>query len=73
MERHPVLALILRFGGPGSGLLALAVALAVIATFHGALGMLSIVIGIVAGGIVWLLARSYVELVTIVAEMLVPR
>lgn len=73
MERYPTLALILRYGGVGSSLLALLAAAVTIAAGYDALGPYIFAIGAVIAGVVWLLARSYVELVTIVTEMLVPR
>lgn len=73
MERYPILALILRYGGVGSSLLALLAAATAIAAGYDALGAYVYPIGAVIAGVVWVLARSYVELVTIVTEMLVPR
>jgi hypothetical protein len=73
MERFPLLSLTLRHGAAGSILAALLAAAIVVAAAWPALGPLGIVLGALAGLVIYVLARSYVELVTIVTEMLVPR
>jgi hypothetical protein len=73
MERFPLLSLTLRYGAAGSILAALLAVAIVAAAAWPALGPLAVVLGVLAGVVVYVLARSYVELVTIVTEMLVPR
>ncbi len=73
MERFPVLDMILRCGTPGA--IAASVLLAVLtgAVAWPPLGWLGIVIALVVGALVFVVAKSYVELVTLITEMLVPR
>ena len=73
MERFPVLDLILRFGTAGAVVLGFAVGLLAIVLSWGALGWIAVALGLVAGGLVFLIGKSYVELVTLITEMLVPR
>jgi hypothetical protein len=73
MERFPVLALVLRYGTIGSAALGVLVALLVGGLAYATLSWLAPLIGIVLGGLVFVLGKSYVEIVTLITEMLVPR
>lgn len=73
MERYPVLNFILRYGKVASVAAAILAAVAIAGLGWQALGWLAIVLAIVAGAVVFVLAKSYVEIVTIITEMLVPR
>jgi len=64
--------MILRFGKAGALMLAVFIAAAIGCAGWSAFGMIAIVAGLLAGAGAWILARSYVEIVTIVTEMLVP-
>jgi hypothetical protein len=73
MQKYPVLALILRFGGVGAIALAVICGLLIVALGWAALGWFAIVLAILGAGLVFLIAKSYVEIVTIITEMLVPQ
>lgn len=73
MERYPVLGWIVRFGTAGTVVLALLVAALAIVSGYASLGWIAVVAGVVGAGVVYVLGRSYVEIVTILTEMLVPR
>jgi hypothetical protein len=73
MEQYPVLNLITRHG------LVAAIAMAVFAgilslwLLYGPLGWLAAIIALLIGGVAFVIAKSYVELVVLITEMLVPR
>ena len=73
MDRYPVLAGIVRFGTIGSALLALFAAAMIVVINWASLGALAVLIAAVTGGVIFIVGRSYVEIVTILTEMLVPR
>lgn len=73
MERYPVLALILRFGTIGAATLALVGGLLVTALAWTAFGWIAIPLALFIAALVFVIAKSYVEIVTIITEMLVPR
>jgi hypothetical protein len=73
MERYPVLDLILRYGKIGSLAAAILAAALVAGLGWAALGWIAIVLALIVGAVVFILAKSYVEIVTIITEMLVPR
>jgi hypothetical protein len=73
MERYPILDLILRYGRPGAYVAALIAAALVVGFGWPGLGWISLALGLLAAGFVFLLVKSYVEIVTIITEMLVPR
>lgn len=73
MENYPVLSLVVRFGTPaaiGLGLLSAAIVLALLL---GPFGWLAAPVALIVGAVVSALAKSYVELVVLITEMLVPR
>lgn len=72
MERYPILALILRYGTVGAAGLGVLTALLAGFLAWAPLGGLGLVVGAVAGAVVFVLGKSYVEIVTIITEMLVP-
>ena len=73
MDQYPTLNLIVRHGealAAASGLLPL---LGAIAAFVLGTHWVVVVAGAVAGGFLYLLMRSYVELVRVMADMLIPQ
>lgn len=73
MERFPALSLLVKFGHAGAILAALAVLILVLTVGWPALGWVAVIVALLAGALVYIMAKSFVELVTIVTEMLVPR
>jgi hypothetical protein len=73
MDKYPVLAFIVRYGTPVS--IALAVVAAALTLWIGfpLIGWASIIVAAVAGGVLLLVALSYVELVRLITEMLLPQ
>jgi hypothetical protein len=69
MDRFPALRLILRYGRAGSAILAVVVALAVLAALWPAIGWPAVVLAPPIGAFAYLIAKSYVEIVQIVVEM----
>jgi hypothetical protein len=73
MEKYPVLALIVGYGTPIAVALAVVVAILVLWIGFPLIGWASAVLAIVAGGVLLLVALSYVELVRLITEMLLPQ
>jgi hypothetical protein len=73
MDRYPVLGWIVRFGTVGTALLAAFAAIVIVVLAWAAHGMLAVVIAVVVAAVILVVGRSYVEIVTILTEMLVPR
>jgi hypothetical protein len=73
MEKYPVLALIVRYGTPIAVALAVVAAILVLWIGFPLIGWASAVLAIVAGGVLLLVALSYVELVRLITEMLLPQ
>ena len=73
MERYPMLGLVLRAGTAGVTLLAVFTAALLCWLAWPALGWLGALAALVAGAALYIAGRSFVELVQIVTEMLVPR
>ena len=73
MDRYPVLAFIVRYGTPIAVALAVMVAILVLWIAFPLIGWLSVVVAVVAGGVLLLAALSYVELVRLITEMLLPQ
>jgi hypothetical protein len=73
MERFPVLDLILRFGNPAAVVLALAGGALTLIVTWALIGWFAILAAAVVAGLIFVVAKSYVELVTLITEMLVPR
>jgi hypothetical protein len=73
MDKYPVLAFIVRYGTPVA--IALAVVAAALTLWIGfpLIGWASIIVAAVAGGVLLLVALSYVELVRLITEMLLPQ
>jgi hypothetical protein len=73
MDKYPVLAFIVRYGMPVA--IALAVVTAALTLWIGfpLIGWASIIVAAVAGGVLLLVALSYVELVRLITEMLLPQ
>jgi hypothetical protein len=69
VERFPALRMILRFGRAGAGVLALVVTVSVIARSWGGLGWPSLIEAPFVFVFVYFLAKSYVEIVQIITEM----
>lgn len=73
MERFPALGLIVKYGSLGAALLALGCAAFVSALLWPLWGAGGLAAGVGVGAVAYLLAKSFVELVIILTEMLVPR
>ena len=69
MERFPALRLILKLGRVGPAVVAVAVAALFVALTWGAFGWLAAVLALPVLGFVYFLAKSYVEIVQIITEM----
>lgn len=73
MERFPALDLVLRFGAVGSLVLSIALAAIIGLTAWPSYGWIAVAAGLVVGALSLLVCKCFVELVTIITEMLVPR
>jgi len=73
MDRFPALVLILRYGAAGSVLIALAGAAVIAWGLWSSLGWIAAIAAVAVGSIVLLICKAFVELVTLITEMLVPR
>ena len=73
MDRYPFLGWIVRFGTVGSVLLAAFTAVMIVVINWASLGALAVVIAVVTAAVIVVIGRSFVEIVTILTEMLVPR
>jgi hypothetical protein len=73
MSSYRVLHSIVRFGHAGAIMLTVLVALAVAGAGFTSLGWMAVLLGIACGAVVYFLARSYVELVTLIVDMLLPK
>lgn len=73
MERFPVLDLILRFGTPASVVLAAGGGVLTLICAWALIGWLAILAAALVAGLIFIVGKSYVELVTLITEMLVPR
>ena len=73
MEKYPVLGFIVRWGGACAAALALIAGAAAAVALFPAWGPAALVAGVVAGGVVFGLARSYVELVRLIVDLLLPQ
>ena len=73
MERYPVLGFITRHGRVLAWVVGVLAALLTFMLLHGPFGMLAALAALVVGAMAFALAKSYVELVTLVCDMLVPR
>ena len=69
MERFPALRLILRLGRGGAAITALFVTVAALALVWNALGWLSLIGAPPVFAVSYFLAKSYVEIVQIITEM----
>lgn len=73
MNRFPALSLILKYGAPGSVLVAVAAAALVAALVGPALGWaVAVVAALGIAAVVYIFTKGFVEIVTILTEMLVP-
>lgn len=73
MERFPALNLIVKFGAIGAAGLAISSAILLALLLWPLWGAASMVAALLVGAIAYLVAKSFVELVIILTEMLVPR
>jgi len=73
MHDYPILRLIVRYGGIGATVMSVVVFALVAWLGYAALGGLAIVLGALVAVVVYILAKSYAELVRIITEMLLPR
>ena len=72
MNDYPVLHLIVRYGAPGATIASVLVVILVGLAGFEALGWLSIPVALFAGGLMYVLGKSYAELVRLITEMLLP-
>ena len=73
MNDYPMLRLIVRHGNLGCLGLAVLVFAAIAWLGHSALGGLATVLGALTGIVMFIVGRSYVELVRLITEMLLPK
>ncbi len=73
MNDYPMLRLIVRYGSLGCVALAVLVFAAIAWLGHPELGGLAIVLGALTGIVVFIVGRSYVELVRLITDMLLPK
>ena len=73
MENYPIIRLLTRHGPLLAALLGAAVPVAAILLFVAGYGWPVLPIGAFAGVVVYVLARSYVEIIHIITETLMPR
>jgi hypothetical protein len=73
MERYPILDMILRFGTPAAIVLSILGGMLVFALTWALLGWFALAAAVVVAGLIFIVAKSYVELITLITEMLVPR
>ena len=73
MPKYPVIDFLLRHGHRFAIAVALLPALAGIYLAYAGWDWPVVVAGMLAGGILYVLAKSYVELVAIIADMLLPK
>jgi len=72
MRDYPVLHLIVRHGAIGAAIASLALAVLISLAGFAALGWLIVPIALFAGGLMYVLGKSYAELVRLITEMLLP-
>lgn len=73
MQQFPVLNLIVRYGAHAAIVVAIFAAALVLWLLYGSMGWAAVAVALVTGGVVFVLAKSYVELIVLITEMLVPR
>jgi hypothetical protein len=73
MQSYPILSLIVRFGTSAAIAVAVLVAGLAFWLLLGAMGWPAAIAALLIGAIVFVLAKSYVELVVLITEMLLPR
>jgi hypothetical protein len=73
MERFPALELIVRFGNIGSVLIAICAACFTSILLLPIIGWWGFAASVVVGALLFLVCKSYVEIITILCDMLVPR
>ena len=72
-SRFPMLERVVRYGGPAASILSPLAALVLIGMCWTLLGWLSLPLGAVVGGVIYVLIRCFVEIVTLITEMLMPK
>lgn len=73
MQNYPVLRMLVRHGQTASTAAAGAVFLILAILLHPGFGLIGLAVAAVVGLAIYVLARSYIELVTLVSEMLAPQ
>ena len=73
MSDYPVLRFIVRFGTAGSVALGVIVFASIAYLGYSALGGLAIALGIMVGIVLFILGKSYAELVRLITDMLLPK
>lgn len=69
MDRFPALRLILRYGRGGSVLLAVLIGFGLAAALWPLIGWPSVIVALIVGAVAYLIAKSYVEIIQIIIEM----
>lgn len=73
MEKYLLLRLTVRYGVPAAILIALAAAAATLWLAYAGLGLGAVVLALFAGLLVFAAIKSYVELVVLITDMLIPQ
>ena len=73
MENYPIISLLHRHGTAFAAVLGVGIPLGALGFFLAGAAWPVLPVGAVAGAVVYVLARSYVELIHIITETLMPR
>lgn len=73
MERFPVLTLMLRIGTKGAGLIGVAIGALLLLALWPTLGWSALLIAVPIGLLLAVVAMSYIELIKLITEMLLPQ
>lgn len=73
MENYPTIAFLLRWGELAAALVAAALPLSALVLVAQGWSLLALALGLVAGVVAWGLLRSYVEVLRVVSDTLIPK
>ena len=73
MERFPALKFVVTYGPWGAYVVSIVVAVLVVWLGWAAAGWLIVLVGVLAAGLSYIAIKSFVELVIIITEMLLPQ
>lgn len=73
MSKYPMLNLIVRHGAAGSVVVAVVLFALIVAIAQPAMGWVSIAVALFFASLAYVVGRSYVELVKLISEMLMPQ